>query len=70
VGAGRPTALIYAAPANLLKPLVVGNVPFGSHPVHDPVHTPHGCRIHDYFFARALACGYSSDRALLSETHP
>lgn len=35
--------------------LVLGNVPFGRYPVHDPVHNPHGFRIHDYFFARALA---------------
>lgn len=34
--------------------MVLGNVPFGSYPVFDPVHNPHGFRIHDYFFARAL----------------
>lgn len=35
--------------------LVVSNVPFGTYPVFDPVHNPPGFRIHDYFFARALA---------------
>ncbi|MGH7577157.1 MAG: hypothetical protein ACREM1_18775 [Longimicrobiales bacterium] len=35
--------------------LVVSNVPFGRYPVYDPVHNPLGFRIHDYFFARALA---------------
>jgi hypothetical protein len=35
--------------------LVIGNVPFGRYPVHDPVHNPQGFRIHDYFFARSLA---------------
>ena len=34
--------------------LVLGNVPFGTYPVWDPVHNPQGFRIHDYFFARAL----------------
>jgi hypothetical protein len=27
--------------------VVLGNVPFGRYPVHDPVHNPHGFRIHD-----------------------
>jgi N12 class adenine-specific DNA methylase len=35
--------------------LVLGNVPFGTYPVFDPVYNSHGFRIHDYFFARALA---------------
>lgn len=35
--------------------LALSNVPFGRYPVHDPVHNPLGFKIHDYFFARALA---------------
>jgi hypothetical protein len=35
--------------------LVVGNVPFGNYPVHDPVHNPRLFTIHNYFIAKSVA---------------
>lgn len=34
--------------------LVVGNVPFGNYPVHDPVHNPTLFTIHNYFILKSL----------------
>lgn len=34
--------------------LVVGNVPFGNYPVHDPVHNPTLFSIHNYFILKSL----------------
>ncbi|HEX8691440.1 MAG TPA: hypothetical protein VF746_03270 [Longimicrobium sp.] len=35
--------------------LVLGNVPFGNYPVHDPVHNPRLFTIHNYFIAKSVA---------------
>lgn len=35
--------------------LVVGNVPFGSYPVHDPVFNPRLYSIHNYFIVKSVA---------------
>lgn len=35
--------------------LVIGNVPFGSYPVHDPIFNPRLFSIHNYFIAKSVA---------------